>query len=228
MLKIAVLQDDCPERDDILITPLTARGFDVKGFGIAKKLFQQMLVEAFDVVVLDVKLLDSNDFEILRYLRAHSDVCAITLANSHSSSIDCFGLQVEASFIAPVDIEQLALLLSGLEKRTQTSTLAAASMEWRLDSTHWRLHAPNGRSVALTFRERALMEQLLAVAGNAIPREKLILLLNDDAEDFDPHRLEMLIYRLRIKVKTATGLSLPLHGIHGKGYAMPGLGRTIS
>ena len=79
--------------------------------------------------------------------------------------------------------------------------------------------APNGRMLDLVPFERALLGELLATPGTPVSRETLIDVLRDDDEaDFDPHRLEMIIHRLRRRVSNALETELPLRAVRGVGY----------
>ncbi|MNO04923.1 hypothetical protein D3C81_2261210 [compost metagenome] len=37
---------------------------------------------------------------------------------------------------------------------------------------------------------------------------------------FDPHRLEVLVHRLRARIETACGRKLPLRAVRGTGYLL--------
>ena len=64
------------------------------------------------------------------------------------------------------------------------------------------------------------MQRLLVAPGEVVARDELITVLTDSAYDFDPHRLEMLVHRLRRKVSNTLLLSLPLRTVRGIGYTM--------
>jgi DNA-binding response OmpR family regulator len=53
-----------------------------------------------------------------------------------------------------------------------------------------------------------------------VSRDTLISRLTQDIHDFDPHRLEMLIHRLRRKVVSVTNEPLPLDAVRGVGYVL--------
>jgi DNA-binding response OmpR family regulator len=89
-----------------------------------------------------------------------------------------------------------------------------------LHANGWSLVAPGGGAVALTQAERSVLGLLLAHSGEAVSRETLIAALTPDVYDFDPHRLETLIHRLRRKVANGTREALPLRTLHGVGYVM--------
>ena len=54
--------------------------------------------------------------------------------------------------------------------------------------------------------------------GTPVGRERLIAALTPTPRDFDPHRLEVLLHRLRARVRDATGLALPVRALRGQGY----------
>ena len=51
-------------------------------------------------------------------------------------------------------------------------------------------------------------------------REALIEALTDQVHDFDAHRIDSMIHRLRAKAKSRCGETLPLTVVHGRGYML--------
>jgi len=96
----------------------------------------------------------------------------------------------------------------------------AGPRRWRLGAEGWRLHAPSDRSVALSRSERRLLERLFAADGEPVSREQLIADLGESRHEFDPHRIEMLVHRLRRKVAAELGEPLPLRSVRGSGYVL--------
>jgi DNA-binding response OmpR family regulator len=78
--------------------------------------------------------------------------------------------------------------------------------------------APNGTTLTLTAPERQLLTSLIDAGGESVTRETLIAALCSNVYDFDPHRLEMLVYRLRRKSIDAGAGPLPLLTARGAGY----------
>lgn len=102
-----------------------------------------------------------------------------------------------------------------------TSTDSASPTRWRIDGDGWSLRCPDGSLVPLTRTERLLIERLLLTPGRLVTREAIAEALADG--DFDSHRLDSLVYRLRRKVADGCGTSLPLDAIHGEGYMLDAL-----
>jgi DNA-binding response OmpR family regulator len=96
------------------------------------------------------------------------------------------------------------------------STTSETETRWSLDDAGWSLLCPEGHAVALTRTERRVIERLLSTPGRLVARTELVEALSEG--DFDPHRLDSLVYRLRRKVADGCGATLPLVSIHGEGY----------
>lgn len=94
------------------------------------------------------------------------------------------------------------------------------STAWKLDAGEVSLVSPKGQHVPLTPAEFAVLGLLLATPGHQVSRDTLIAAVADDADAFDPHRLEMLIHRLRNKVLDTCGERPILRAVRGEGYVL--------
>lgn len=179
-----------------------------------------MLATSFDAIVLDVTLPDENGFEVAHYLRTHSKVAVVAVSGARFSDADQAKVQADAWLTKPINTDVLAAVLSDLKKRKLSGNPRTGAKKWRVDPSDWKLYAPDGRHITLGLSERLVMQRLLNSPGEVVPRDELIVALTDSAYDFDPHRLEMLVHRLRRKVSSVLDLSLPLHTVRGVGYTM--------
>jgi two-component system, OmpR family, response regulator PhoP len=138
----------------------------------------------------------------------------------------------DAFLAKPVDGDILAATLHSLARRLSlavrpvaepaASTRTAAG--WRLEADGWCLVAPNEAVLALTAQERCLLGMLVAAGGKPVAKEHLLDALAGDNRDFDPHRLDMLVHRLRRKAAAANdeGEAFPLLASRGVGYLFAG------
>ncbi len=219
---VALLEDDAELRDEILAPGLRDAGFAVTSLGSAAALYRQLPEQSFDLVVLDVGLPDQDGFTVARYLRQYATTGIVMLTGRGSVPDRVRGLSegADAYLSKPVELELLVATLHSVDRRMRAETVSASSPGWRLDANGWCLLTPNDRSVELNQAERRVLGQLLAAQGEAVSREALIASLTSDVFDFDPHRLETLVHRLRNKVRTTTGMKLPLRAVHGVGYVL--------
>lgn len=231
--RIALLEDDAELRERILIPGLTDFGFDVTGTGTAAELYRHMLTQSFDIVVLDIGLPDEDGLTVARNLRAISNIGIVMLTGNHAKRdrMNALTHGADVYMAKPADIDVLAATLHSLQRRLgtpaatsgqQATTTKAASQTnpspWQLDRNGWCLTAPNGVVLALTAPERRLLMTLIEAHGQPVPREELIAALCSDVYNFDPHRLEMLVHRLRRKAVDMDIGPLPLLTSRGKGY----------
>jgi DNA-binding response OmpR family regulator len=64
-----------------------------------------------------------------------------------------------------------------------------------------------------------VLQRLAAQPGQAVSRQNLVLALGQDPQAYDYRRMEVLVRRLRNKVRDSAGVDLPLETVHRLGYA---------
>jgi DNA-binding response OmpR family regulator len=80
--------------------------------------------------------------------------------------------------------------------------------------------APNGVRIRLSVSEGQLLRALAGKAGAPCADAELAIALGLFPEEYDKHRTEVIVSRLRAKVERESGLSLPLHSVRGVGYSL--------
>jgi DNA-binding response OmpR family regulator len=219
-LKVAVLEDDEVFRDEILVPELSDHGFDVEAFGASSALYRRMLAKTFDAVILDIGLPGENGFHVARHLRENSSMGIVTLTGRSCTAERVKGLTegCDAWLVKPVETEIISATLFSLMRRIKGTKADIRPSEWRLNDSNWRLQAPNNRETLLNTMERRVLMRLFSKRGEQVSRAELIADLAREGEDFDPHRLDMLVYRLRQKVKAEVEMTLPIRSVRGCGY----------
>ena len=219
LLRVLLVEDDPEIRDEILIPGLRNYGIDVIGADCAAAADRLLRDNPFDIVVLDVGLPDENGFSVARRLRAGSSTGIIMLTGRAENPDRVRGLSegADAYLTKPVALDVLVATLRSLGRRL---LIAAPPQIWKLTADDWCLLSPGGTSIALTQPERRILVRLMAGDGEPVSREALIASLTEDIFDFDPHRLEMIVYRLRCKVAESCAEALPLRAVRGSGYVL--------
>lgn len=222
-LSVVVVEDDSQQRG-LLVGELNSQGFRVTGCADAMALWRHLSVAGCDVIVLDVGLPGENGLSIASHLRAASNVGIVMLTGYDTNADQARGLRsgADAYLTKPVDYEILAVTVQNIGRRVRalpSSTRAALSEGvWKLAANGWKLCTPDHHEVMLTAYERNLLRCLAATEGRPADRETLISAMTDDVHNFDLHRLEMVIYRLRRKVSAVSEWTLPLQAVRGVGY----------
>ena len=233
-VRVWVVEDD-PEWRGMVVEELEYQGAAVRGIGSVEALYRELAVNRCDILVLDVGLPGEDGLSATVHLR-QMDGMGIVLVTGRSGSADmAHGLSLGADVYLPKPLELPVLVaaLHSLHRRmtaadappaadsvATTSCLDASEQtdSWRLRADGWDLYAPNGRVLKLTAAERGFLNELFATPGEAVDREQLIAAVTDQPWDFDPHRLEVLVHRLRARSRAATDSVLPVRALRGAGY----------
>ena len=219
---VAVLEDDAEFREAILVPELGTLGFVVEGFATSTDLERRMLETTFDVLVLDVGLSGEHGLDVARRLRARfSTMGIVTLTGRCMQDEQVTGLResIDAWLAKPIDMDVLAATLISVVRRLRAGSVdASQAPEWRMAANGWQLVAPDGQPLDLNLPERLLLSRLFQTPGETVDRNELITCIASSPDEFDPHRLEMLVHRLRRRVLEKLGESLPVRAIRGSGY----------
>ena len=221
-LHLLLLDDDELFRDRVLVPQLQKFGFEVVAIGRAADLDRCLQERRPDMVLLDIGLPDGNGYDLSRKLRAmHEGIGIVMLTGRGEAGDQVRGLSegADAYLSKPVDLDVLVATLYSLARRLQAPS-PPSDGTWRLDAEGWCLISPAGGLVALTKTERRLLEVLIEQPNQVVSRDDLIACLTHDVYDFDTHRLDSLIHRLRRKVSQVLGMPLPLNAVRGEGYVL--------
>jgi len=239
--EILVVEDDAAIRERVLVPGLQHQGFaNVSGVGTARETYHAMLARQFGAVVLGLHLPDENTFSMARNLRGVTDAAIVLLGGPNASPDDHVNALEEgadAFLMQPVDLTLLAATIRSALRRRGRAQPAGAGVPrnpndrrtgpaaplpsgdgWQLLSEGWTLLSPDGQSVRLSHSERLLIGLLFEHRGRIVAREAIAARLSEDRFDFDLHRIEVLVHRLRRKVLKQSGSELPLNAVRGSGY----------
>ncbi|TAA38816.1 response regulator transcription factor [Pseudoxanthomonas winnipegensis] len=223
---VIVLEDDDVLREEILVDGLRDYGFLVEGVSSAGALYRTMVGRQFDLGVLDLNLPDETGHSVAQRLRGRvprMGIVMLTANPGREQHLDALKSGVDVFLRKPADLEVLALTLRNLLLRLQSTFAPATELPqagWRLQSDGWCLVSPAGSIAPLTSSERSVMRALDQQRDNPVSRNALVEALARDVTEFDPHRLDMLIHRLRKKASALAGPEqvFPLLAARGVGY----------
>ncbi len=225
-----VLVEDDEELRNLLMADLVARGLQVVGLPSAERLYRHLAVQSCDVVVLDIGLPGEDGYSVTAHLRQLSMVGIILLTARGGAAEMRRGLKHGADLFLtkPVDHDVLASSISNLHARLLRHAVSDAGTEakpkpsraWSLTADSWTLRGPQGIELPLLQAERAFLQPLFANPGQKVSRDDLIAALTDQPLEYDPHRLEVLLHRLRNRVKARFDQALPVRAIRGTGYLL--------
>ncbi|MEI7784551.1 MAG: response regulator transcription factor [Betaproteobacteria bacterium] len=214
--RVLVIEDE-PQLLEATVTFLNMEGFVADGVAGLHAATQWMRTHPFDLLILDLGLGDGDGLTWLAQNSALQDkgVIITTARGESAQRIEGVKAGADVYLVKPVQLEELASLVTNLLRRMRGS----ASPNWTLNRTDWTLRSSSGLAVRLTHSESVLLQRLADKPGAVVSRQDLATSLGHDPQAYDFRRMEILVRRLRQKVKTSLGIELPLETVRKIGYA---------
>ena len=182
-----------------------------------------------DLVVLDLRLGQDDGLDLLREIRAHSDVPVIITTGHRRDEVDrVVGLELGADdyITKPFGLrELLARIRAVLRRRDAGQAVAQRGLEkgrcrfggWQLDRRNRRLTNANDEPIALTKGEYALLIAFLGAPQRVLSREHLLQATRIHEDVFD-RSIDVQVLRLRRKLKTCPSAPPVIRTERGVGY----------
>lgn len=214
--RVLVIEDEA-DLQEALVTYLNIEGFTADGVSSLSAASQWIRTHQFDVLILDLGLSDGDGLQWLvqNEMLRQKGVIITTARGDSKQRIEGIRSGADVYLVKPIQLEELASLVSNLMRRIQAPTLP----QWTLSKMNWTLNSPTGVSVKLTHSEAVLLQKMADHPGQAIARQDLVFSLGHNPETYDFRRMEILVRRLRNKIRDALGDELPLETVHKVGYA---------
>jgi two-component system, OmpR family, response regulator len=181
------------------------------------------------LVILDLRLGQEDGLDLLRQIRAQSDVPVIITTGHRREEIDrVIGLELGADdyVVKPFGLRELLARIRALLRRqrlarstadrnTQSRRLRFGG--WELDRRTRRLLDQNRSHVALTKSEYALLVAFLEAPQRPLTREHLLQATRVHEDVFD-RSIDVQVLRLRRKLETEPGMPRIIQTERGVGY----------
>jgi two-component system response regulator MprA len=173
--RILVVDDD-PSVLRMLTRTLAAEGHQVESAADGGAALAAVERRAPEAVVLDVAMPDMDGLAVCRRLRARGLTAPVLLLTARDAVADrVAGLEAGADdyLVKPFAVEELLARLAAIERRGRPVGDAIAVGALRLDPVLREVRR-DGRAVALTERESAVLELLLRHPRTVVTRERAI------------------------------------------------------
>jgi two-component system, OmpR family, response regulator CpxR len=227
MKRVLIVDDDvklCAMLRDYLSRhgiELTARHDGEQGLAVAR-------AAEHELMLLDVMLPGIDGLEVLRRLRAFSDICVLLLTARGEAADRVCGLRLGADdyLSKPFDVEELAARIHAILRRSASrrAPTAASSPKPKLQREGFTIDFAS-RTVLyldsvldLTDIEICLLERFLASPGVVLTREELVSGVFQ--RPFHPldRSLDVYVSRLRRKLHSVTPLGNHIKTVRSSGY----------
>jgi DNA-binding response OmpR family regulator len=227
-MRILVIDDD-PTIRDMIVGYLNEHNMSATTADGREEMARCFTDREPNVVILDLRLGDEDGLDLLREIRARSDVPVIITTGHRCEEIDrVIGLELGADdYVSkPFGLrELLARIRAVLRRRECVQATSQRRPEqgrcrfggWEFNRRTRRLTDPNGASVALTKGEHALLVAFLDAPQRPLSREFLLQATRVHEDVFD-RSIDVQVLRLRRKVESDPRTPRIIQTERGVGY----------
>ncbi|MBT9684263.1 response regulator transcription factor [Pseudoflavonifractor sp. MCC625] len=220
-MKIFVVEDERQLCDDIA-EDLELERYTVERCYDGLEAWERILVESYDLVILDLNLPGMDGLDILRAVRREKPEQRVLILSARSTLADrVAGLDLGADdyLTKPFALEELEARVRALLRRDFASRDTALVVGPLTLDTQRREISAEGLPLSLTRKEFGILEYLMLRAGQAVSQEELLEhIWEADSNPFS-HAVRMHISSLRKKLRTALGYD-PIVTKIGQGYRL--------
>jgi DNA-binding response OmpR family regulator len=207
-VKILVVDDDV-ELMGLLQYTLTGAGYDVFSEFDGGQALARIAEQPFDLVILDVNLPVIDGFEVLKQLRAQSQmpVMMLTVRGAEEDELQGLDLGADDYLKKPFSPRMLlarvrSLLRRGVEP-VEDPLLALGGLSLDIDRCEAKVEG--GAVVRLSPLELRLLRLLLSHRGRPVDVDRIIGFVWSDRDAADRDALKQVAHRLRRKLENAGG-----------------------
>jgi two-component system OmpR family response regulator len=229
-LKHVLVVDDDPALRAMVANYLVDQNVRVSTASNGREMARVLTAGGVDLAILDLRLGNENGLEIVRALRAESDLPIIMLTGQYLDEIDrVVGLELGADdyLTKPFSLRELLARIRAVLRRSELQVRQPEQdakrtcyrfAGWGLSLRNRRLTSPSGEMVPLTKGEFALLTALLQSQQRVLSREHLLGASRvHDNEVFD-RSIDVQILRLRRKIEVDAAAPELIKTERGVGY----------
>lgn len=221
MTKILLVEDD-GQIASYLGELLRAEGFDTQIAGSKKEASECLLIQAFDLVLLDVSLPDGNGFSICAEIKREYEIPVIFLTASGDEYSVVAGLDMGADdYIAkPFRPRELISRIRSVLRRCKKEQRILSCGDLKVNVSSATV-TKGEKELFLSALEYRLLLILLQNKGQILTRNQLLEEIWDASGEYvNDNTLSVYMKRLREKIEENPQSPRLLHTIRGIGYRM--------
>ena len=230
--RILVVDDD-PQITSLLKRYLEGQGFEALCVATGREMRQTLATEKIDLCVLDVGLPDADGFDLIREIRASSNLPIIVLSVRNETFDRVFGLEFGADdyVTKPFEPRELVARIRSVLRRTKLESLAGQKArpgqsllqfgDWVMNVSERTLtDADSGAEADLTSMEFDLLRVFAEQPRVVFSRDQLIDMARGQDVVVGDRAIDVHIMRLRKKIEPDRRQPKYIKTIHGIGYCL--------
>jgi DNA-binding response OmpR family regulator len=206
----------------ILLRTLKAEGFSVDGVTTAQEALEQVKLNHYDLIILDLQLPDGSGTTLLRQMRQQQrkmPVLILTARADIDSKIENFEAGADDYLTKPFALAELMIRVQALLRRgplIQDNVLKVENLELNRLTRQVRRA---GKRIELSPKEYSLLEYLFLHAGRTLSRSMIVERIWDQSFEGLTNIVDVYIGHLRHKIDEGFEPKL-IRTVRGLGYSL--------
>lgn len=220
-MRILVVEDE-PVAAALLAKGLREHAYAVDVAADGDAALEQVGVNDYDLVILDLLLPGINGLDLCRQLRADGatvPVLMLTARGGLDQRVEGLDAGADDYLPKPYHFPELLARVRALLRRGPALASAVLTVEDLTVDTRARRVARGGRAIQLTTKEYTLLEYLARRPGQVVGRTDIAEHVWDDSFDPFSNLIEVYIQRLRRKIDDGQPVKL-IQTRRGAGYTL--------
>lgn len=220
-MRLLIVEDE-PKMARMLGRGLGEEGYQVDTCERADSAERQAQAVAYDLIVLDWGLPDSDGISLLRRLRdsgLRTPVLMLTARGTTGERVTGLRAGADDYLVKPFDFEEFLARIEALLRRSAGQSAQPRFRSAQLDPARRTLRGPR-LEVELTAREFALAMELFAHAGEVLTRSRLLSAAWGADFDHTYNVVDVYVGYLRTKMASAGVVDCEIAAVRGMGYRL--------
>lgn len=214
---------------------LKSAGFNVWSTQDPDVLYERLLVERVDILIVDLDQPQLNYFNVIQSLHNTKEFPIITISDHNNifNQIIAISSGADRNIPKPFNIQLfLTNVLAINRSKKIVNAIKAADNNtintWQLNTNKWSIKSPEGINLDLTMKEMMLIKILVEKNGEFIKKDELHNLIFSSFTYKRTPSLDRLLNQLRSKTAVAFEVKFPLKTVYLAGYAFTSPCKIIS
>ena len=177
-------------------------------------------VDKYDLLILDLTLPGMDGLEVCEEVSRKYDIPIIISSARNDATDKIMGLQIGADYYLPkpYDPKEMYAVIQSLFRRIKKNNIPQSTSEFSYDTSNFKVVFKD-EVLKLTHAEYEVMFCLLKNKNAVVSREQIVNEC-DSLSDSYSKSLDVIISRLRLKLKDDSKQPHYLHSIRGVGYKL--------
>jgi two-component system OmpR family response regulator len=218
-MRTYIVEDDAELRG-ALVNLLRQKGYHVEASGRGREAQEVLLLNDFDLAIVDIGLPDMDGLTLIRNLRRHQrglPILVLTALDAVDNRVTGLDAGADDYLVKPFVMAELEARTRALVRRhraDRAQSIKIGPLELTMGQPRILL---SGTPVDLTAREFTLLELLAQRAGRVVKKDQIASSLAPSGEALSDTAIEVAIHRLRRRLEP---FDLKVQTIRGFGYLL--------